>query len=208
MKPCKLFLILVTALSGLTLGSASARGGVIHPGDIFVARSSGGQLRVSNLRSVVFLNPVSGILDGWTAGDPGFLALEEADPGNDLHLLQTGAQVRIELIAISPAFKVWGPGLTGPLDTPGESFLLGGPDLHEHFTWHIDSEDAGFDPGDVTWQATFKLVDTGSTAYSESEPFVMTFARAGVPAASAWGLAVMGLMIATMGTIALRRFEV
>jgi len=67
--------------------------------------------------------------------------------------------------------------LTLPLDEPGERILLGNENLHIHLTWHIDSEAPGFEPVRTVWRATFKFVDTGSTGYSESEPFTFRFAN-------------------------------
>ncbi|MGB0716916.1 MAG: hypothetical protein ACPGXK_13620 [Phycisphaerae bacterium] len=171
--------------------------------DILIGRSGAGQLVIQSgevsVGDPVSLCPVDGILDGFSSGNPGFDAEEVVDdPANDFFKLADGAIVSIEAVSIGSGFKAWGPGLGTLIDEPGESILLGDDNLHEHLTWHADSNDPSFDPTASIWTATFRVVDAGSTGYTASEPFEMQFFNGTpVPAASEWGLLVMlgGLII-------------
>ena len=88
-----------------------------------------------------------------------------------------------------------GPGLTGPFSTAGEQVLLGDDHLHEHVTFHIDSDDPEFEMSASPWEATFRLVDLGTTGYAVSAPFTMTF----VPEPAT------GLLLALGAVMAVRR---
>lgn len=182
--------------------------------DLLIGRTGAGQLVLQNaefsLDQVVLLCPVNGVLSGYSNGNPGFDAEEVVDdPGNDFFTLESGAVVSIEAVSLAPAFKAWGPGLATLMDEAGESILLGDEGLHEHLTWHADSNDPSFDPSQTHWVAQFKLVDTGSTGYAESDVFELQFNNGlAVPAVSEWGIVLMvcGLLVA--GTLAMRRTEV
>lgn len=184
-----------------------------HEGDIDVARTQGNKLVIGDWNPAtdfILLNPVSNpILQifGFAAGDPGFdylRSFEEVPP--NLLALQSGAEIWVEVVALHPAFRVIGPGGTPILDQPGERVLLGGATLHEHLTWHANSQDPDFNPAETEWTATFKLVDEGTTAYSDSDPIILRFVSElpAVPTASQWGLAVLALTVLVGGTVVLR----
>ena len=160
--------------------------GAQHTGDVIVGRSAAGQLRVSAPGSngyvpdenIKVLPPVSsppGLFNGWSENNPGFDRLVTSDPGNDFLTLQSGCQIRIEVVQVDPAFQAISASLA-VIDDPGERLLLGGSTLHTHLTWLINSDHGMFDPQKVLWRATFKLVDTGSTGYTASNPFTFYFA--------------------------------
>ncbi len=169
--------------------------------DVLIGRTAAGQLVIGDaefsLGDSVLLCPVDGILDGFTNGNPGFDAEEVIDdPENDFLKLEPGAIISIEVISIDPAFKAWGPGLATLIDESGEQITLGSDNLHEHLTWHADSNDPDFNPSATEWLATFKFVDSGSTGYTESAPFEMRFTNqeageAIVPTVSEWGMLAM-----------------
>jgi hypothetical protein len=155
-----------------------------HAGDVFVGRSSSNQLKIGPTGSggyvpddnIKVLPPVSGIFNGWSDNNPGFDHIVTDQPALDFYILQSGTQVRLQLVQCDPAFKTITAGFA-VIDQPGESALLGNQSLHTHLTWLIDSDDPAFDPLKVLWRATFRLVDTGSTGYSESAPFTFHFAN-------------------------------
>jgi hypothetical protein len=157
-----------------------------HAGDVIVGRSAAGQLRISAPGSngyvpdenIKLLPPVSnppGLFNGWSDNNPGFDRLVTSDPGNDFLTLQSGCQVRIEVVQVDPAFLAISASFS-IIDDPGERILLGGSTLHTHLTWLVNSDHAMFDPDKVLWRATFKLVDTGSTGYTPSDLFTFYFA--------------------------------
>jgi hypothetical protein len=151
-----------------------------HAGDVFVGRSSSNQLKIGPTGSggyvpddnIKVLPPVSGVFNGWSDNNPGFDHIVSDQPALDFYVLQSGAQVRLELVQCDPAFKTITASFQ-VIDMPGERALLGNQSLHTHLTWLIDSDDPAFDPQRLLYHATFKLVDTGTTA--ESAPFTFNF---------------------------------
>lgn len=168
-------------------------GPVEHEEDTLIGRTSNGQLGVVvNSPGLNELFPVSGLLRGWAGDEPGFTATDAFVPTEDLFPLGAGALVRLELVSIDPALKVWSPGFTALLDAPGESFLLGGAAFDTHATFHVDSSDPAFESGAIAYSATFRAFDAGETGYSASDPFTLQFTPVPEPAtaltlaASAW----------------------
>lgn len=185
-----------------------------HAGDIDVARTQGGKLVIDKwdeATDVILLDPVNNpILQifGFASGNPGFDYLrqsEEVPP--DLLALQSGTEIWLEVVSIHPAFRAIGPGGTPILDQPGERVLLGGATLHEHLTWHANSQDPDYNPSETQWTATFKLVDEGSTAYADSDLFTLAFVSElnAVPTASEWGLIILALCVLLGGTLLVRK---
>jgi len=163
---------------GVTVGVGTRVLYAQHAGDIIVGRSATGQLKVEtpDLSQVFPLGPVNGpFLFGCAGDEPGFDHLVTDEPGEDFFILNIGAEIRLECLNIEPAFKVWAGGLGSFIDAPGDRIQLGDHEIHEHVTWHIDSQESGFVPSQASWQAAFRLVDTGSTGYSESEAFTLSF---------------------------------
>lgn len=186
------------------LGAAQAQAQCLDHMDILIGRSAGGQLKLVNVPGDIVVCPVDGLLKGYASGQPGFGAVAVDDPPNDLFTLASGASVRLEAVGLESALKVWGPSLGTLMDAPGERILLGGPGLHTHVTWHVDSQDANYDVQDMPWTGTFRLVDTGSTGYTASANFSFSFApepEVVVPAASQWGLVALALSVLIAGTL-------
>ncbi len=150
-----------------------------HADDIWVGRTMAGQLRIGGLpvdEEPIALPPSGGLFNGWADNEPGFDRVVTDDPPNDLLTLQPGAQIWLEVVEMDTAFRAIDTSFN-VLDDPGEQTLLGGSTLHIHVTWHINSDDPAFNPTQYRWDATFKLVDTGTTGYADSEPFTMHFAN-------------------------------
>jgi hypothetical protein len=165
-----LFILLIASTSALIAED---------DGDVFVGRTGGGQLKIGGLvpeDNILVLPPVSGIFNGWSDVEPGFDHLLIDEPQNDFLTLQSGVQVRIEVVQVDAAFAAISPGFT-IIDDPGERFILGNQSLHIHPNWLINSDHPDFDPLKTLWRGTFKLVDTGSTGYAASAPFTFHFAN-------------------------------
>lgn len=182
-----------------------------HEGDIAVGRSAAGQLKVTNVPYIPLklLNPVSGLLNGFTDGNPGFNRINVDQPDADFFQLQAGAQIQLHLLGADPALKFWRNNLSAHLSNPGDQLPLGDHQLHYHGTWHIDSTAPGYEADQVFWEATFVLVDAGSTAYTTSEPFTARFANRAnsIPTMSDWGLAALVLILLCAGTLTIRRAQ-
>lgn len=171
---CYRFIVIAAAAALIASPPSHAQ----HVGDVVVGRTLAGQLRIGGFlpdENIVVLPAVSGLFNGWSDNNPGFDRLVTSEPENDFYTMQSGVQVRIEVVGVDPAFQAITSTLQ-VIESPGQRALLGGSGLHTHLTWLVNSNHAMFDPVKVLWRATFKLVDTGSTAYTESEPFTFYFA--------------------------------
>lgn len=168
-----------------------------HEGDFVVGVSGAGVLKLeADPDEAFFLPPFdSGGIVGWFGAEPGFASLEEDEPGEDFYTLGVGADVWFVLVAADPAFKIYDP-FFNPM-SPGDSFAFGGHEFDEHPFWHIDSDDAAFDPMQTEWHVTFRLVDLGSTGYGVSEDYTATFTNVPTPGA--------GALLALGGTWGARR---
>lgn len=175
---------LVAASFHLIIG-ATPRAAAQDEGDILVCRTGTGQLRIApaagggyepeaNVGVLPAVTNPPGLFNGWADIEPGFDHVVSDQPALDCLVLQSGVQVRLELIQCDPAFKAITTSFS-VIDVPGERALLGGSSLHTHLTWLIDSDDPSFDPLKTLWRATYKLVDTGTTGYSDSTPFTLYF---------------------------------
>ncbi len=148
-----------------------------HEGDVLVARSGDNNMSwMFNPSPPIVLDPVDGpLFYGWTGTMPGFEHLFSSQPEEDRFTLESGASIHLELLQTEEGFFVWDEGLTGAgLAEPGDRLLLGGHTLHNHPIWHIDSDVVGTD-FQGAMDITFRLLDTGSTAYAPSESFTLTF---------------------------------
>lgn len=166
------------ALSTFFLVAATAA--AQHTGDVWVARSLAGQLRVSPAgyqpdATYHALAPVSGLLNGWSDDSPGFDRVTADDPAGDAYRLEPGVQVWLRVVAVDAALRLIDTSFQ-ILDEPGEETWLGNHTLHVHNVWHIDSDDPEFDPGRCVWHGTFLLRDAGGL-YTPSEPFTFRFAN-------------------------------
>lgn len=190
--------ILLSLSSCVMFGIATAPvlGQHQHEGDVVIGRSGSGQLKLeADLDHVRVLEDVNGLLNGWAGDEPGFEALLEDEPDEGFYRLASGAQIWLEGISLDPALKVHNPLNPSLLiDSPGDQLFLGDHELHDHVIWHVDSLDTGFNPLQTVWYGTFKLVDKGTTAYADSDPFTLGFTN--VPEPGTLGLLFMGSLAA------------
>lgn len=170
--------LLITA--AVVASPAASRGVAQHAGDVWVGRSAAGQVKLSPLgftpeRNYASLGWSAG-LPGWTNNSPGFDRITNPEPPNDVYVLHPGCAIWLELVAADPAFKLI-DGDWEIIDQPGETTFLGGSTLHVHNTWWIDRQDPGYDADQCVWRSTWRLHDTGGTAYTPSETFTFNFAN-------------------------------
>lgn len=200
----------LAAVLATTPGAVRADEDHHHEGDFIVGVNGSGQLAMeADTDEQFFLPAASGLLNGWALDDPGFMALEEDEPAEDFYQLGAGAEVVLEVLAISPAFQAWTPGFINVLDVSGDQWSIGGNSFDEHPTWHINSDSLAFDPSQTKWSITFRLIDLGSTGYSPSEPVTAVFTNVDpdqpIPTVSEWGLIIMGLLLLTGGVVVFGR---
>ncbi len=169
----------------LWLTAAPAASAQPHGGDFWPCITAEGQLALSPAGrdplepadSLIVLPAASGLFQGWSSNNPGFDDINTDDPANNAFVFDPGGFIRLEVLALDPALLVWntafqqfGPGTSAPLGTTeGE--------LHTHLIWHIRSNAPEFDPARTFWRGTFRLIDTGSTAYAASDEFTLYFSR-------------------------------
>ncbi len=169
---------LAVILAAATAPVAYAGGdGHEHEGDLIVGRTGAGQLAIEfDFDEPIVLQPTSGLLNGWALDEPGVDALEEDEPGEDFFQLSLAADLVWVVTAIDSALKAWLPGFVDVLDGAGDEWHLGDVDsLHQHATWHIDSDTPGFSPSASPWSMSFRLEDRGLSAYCDSPIYTMTF---------------------------------
>lgn len=175
-----------------------------HAGDIVIGIDGAGKLK-AELPDHADLMPVSGLLNGFSNGSPGFQALADDEPTEDFYRLDLpgGATIWLDVISLDPALKLWLSGFTGVIDDPADpdarlTATGAEPELHYHGTWHIDATDPGYDPLADHYELTFRLVDTGSTGYAASDPYTIEFHAIPEPITAT-------LLVAGSGLVALRR---
>lgn len=121
--------------------------------------------------------PPESSLEGFSATIPGFSGVVTPSPEHDVYPLETGADVWMEQIAVTPALlQIQTPSfMIVNLLSPPE-MRIGGADSHAHPIWQIDSADPDYDPTQCIWEVTFILKDKGTTGYTSSEPLTFYFA--------------------------------
>lgn len=161
-----------------------------HIGDVWIGVNASHQLAVSSNgfvpeRNFAALQPTSGLLKGWTEDDPGF---DHVTATTDLAPIGSGAAIWLEVVSANPAFQAIDDGFQ-ILHNPGDNTFLGGFNVHEHITWHINSQDPAFDPDQCVWETTFVLRDDGGTGYATANPLTFRFTNIPVraPGISATG---------------------
>lgn len=166
-----------------------------HGGDYIVAVDASGALAIEGDFDEPRELPAfsQGGINGWFGDDPGFTNLDEDEPDEGLFMLGNGADIYFELVSLDPAVKVYTP-LFDPMN-PGDAFALGGSSFDEHPFWHIDSDDAAFDPNQTVWNVSWQVVDLGSTGYADSTVFTTQLTNIPAPGALtlAGGLSVLGM---------------
>lgn len=182
------FVVGLAAACGLIAGPVVV---LAHEGDIFIGRTLSNQLVVDFEQTQdVLLPPVSGLLNGWAADEPGFASLDEDEPGEGVYALDPAARIELVVASVSAAFKAYTPGLADTLDLTGETWTIGGPPFDEHLTWHIDSDDPAFDPLQATWEFGLFVRDT-SGLYADSDVKHLSFTNVPDPGALAGLSAVL-----------------
>jgi hypothetical protein len=171
----KSFVVAVAVAS--TFGADAVRAD-LKDGDVNIGVSGSGQLVAAWNGEVVDLPEIGGPLFGFGLDEPGFFTIDADQPNEDIFLLEAGHHIVLEVIALDDALKGWTPGFASVFDDPGETWDIGAGPFDEHPFWHIDSTDGGFvaPPGQTEWNATFRLLDTGTTGYAPSDPVIVTFA--------------------------------
>lgn len=151
-----------------------------HTGDVWIGRTADGTLTLSPFglmpeRTYQNLLPAGGpLLFGWSNNDPGFDAVVSPVPGYDIWPLQPGANIWLRWIQGDPAFRMI-DGNFQIISQPGQETRLGGPNLHVHNTFHINSLDPAFNPQQCVWRITFRLLDKGSTGYAPTRDLTFNF---------------------------------
>lgn len=162
-----------------------------HSGDLWLATSAGGELKLSprgfvpdgTPDAVVLLAPAGGpLFYGWSSNNPGFDDIETPDPENDCYPFEPGAKLSLEVVEMDPALIAWDVQFHAYYQPGDRAYLGGSPGgIHTHLIWHINSKHPDFEQLyglKVHWRGLFRLVDTGSTGYDPSQPFPMIFAIA------------------------------
>lgn len=179
------------ALMLLVLAAEQA---VAHEGKMHVARTLGGTLKVHDFdfMDVGVMELATAPLAGWSTHDPEFDSLESDDPLADAYVLNAGAKIFLQVVTFTPALKLWDHELTSSVSGAGETWSLGEQPFMRELVWHIDSADPGFNPGMTEWTATFRLIDTGTTAYSPSTEYTLRFTNVPAPGAAILMLGLAG----------------
>jgi len=116
----------------------------------------------------------------FSAGNPGFEPLDEAEPAESLFTVADGTVVTLELTALTDGLKFRGPG-GEMLDHVGAMLLLGTtPSFHVDLEAQLELPGGG--PPTGIFEAGFKLTTT-SGPYQSSDPIRVKFA----PSADAGG---------------------
>lgn len=155
------------AATGLSIALVSAASA--HD-TIQVGRSAAGQM-VGHLHfDDAFLYLPESVFpgfEGFAAPDPGWEAVHEDHPDEDLFMLPHSADIAAVLLASDAEMGVWnGSAFVGV----GESLLLGHPAFHIHPIWNaFPSAQVG-----GTYEMTFMLTDL-SGQFTDSDPFTLVF---------------------------------
>lgn len=167
-----------------------------HEGEMHIGRTSAGALVIHDFDFHDFftLTPASLPLTGWTGDAPSFAAIVGDDPAADVYALGADAKIAVEVILFSPALKLWNHHLDHAIFAPADRLSLGAPPFGDHTTWNVDAADPAFDPLATEWTATFRLVDTGTTAYTPTEAHTLHFTTVPAP-----------LTLAPLAFLAIRR---
>lgn len=194
----RMLIVGIAALSLYSVPAAYAQHE--HEGDFVVGRSAAGQLKVEapiepgHDHVHVLLEPVSpgSLYTGFTADYPGFDHLHIDEPAEDFYSLASGASISLEVLAIDSGLVIRraSDGLL-LADSVGDTVYIGDDELHTHFVFHAASANMG-----DMFDLQFKLLDAGTTAYTESSPIELHLEAVPEPAS---------LSLLAMGGVALLR---
>lgn len=146
-----------------------------HFTDIWVGQTQDGQLSLGgiSLDVPIALEPVDGVVTGWSNANPGF---DNVQGGEALQPLAEGSEIWLDLVSLSPgcgmidnAQRIHTHEDIQVSNTGVDSVPLGGEHLHTHFTWLIDSNSPRFDPLQTLWTVDLRLRDeSGSQETSDT----------------------------------------
>ncbi len=168
-----------------------------HEGDFIVGRSGSGQLALEFDSDEAFELPIVTLIpgDGFGLDDPGFMALDTDEPGEDFYTLAGTAEIAIELIGKDADLQVLDDTIFSTLlATPGDQWALPTGDTFDvHPFWFVDDPD--FSELGQTFMFNFKVVDLSGT-YTDSTTYNAEFIAVPEP---------QSLMLGLMGAMALVR---
>lgn len=146
-----------------------------HEGMMHIGRTSAGLLMITDFDfdDLYTLGPAVAPLAGWFGEEPVFKGVEADDPGADIYAISAAAKISVEVVAFSPGLKLWNHDLSGLISQPGETLSLGPAPFEDHTFWHLDSADPAFNPSAGEWTATFRIIDSGSSAYTPSANYTL-----------------------------------
>jgi hypothetical protein len=186
--------MVIAGIVVLSLSVPAAHAQHEHEGDIVVGRSTAGQLKFEapiepgHTHVHVLLEPVSSgsLYTGFTADYPGFDHLHINEPAEDFYSLASGASIWLEVLTLDPGLVIRraSDGLL-LADSVGDTAYIGNNELHTHFVFHA----ASANEGDL-FDLEFKLIDDGSTAYTDSGPIELHVEA--VPEPASLSLLAMG----------------
>ena len=137
-------------------------------------------------------------LNGYISDEPGFAALGEDEPDEGFFMLGADADIHFQLVGASdPEMQVYNPFFDVPGLAGGDTFAFGaGNAFDTQPFWFLNTDLPSFDPAKQEWSVFFRVVDMGTTGYTDSDVFEIRFAIPAPTSASLLGLA---------GCVALRR---
>lgn len=149
----------------------------------FLVGQSGGQVAISPLGAVpgMVYHPLLRIdegsfLRGWSHNNPGFDRV--VSPAGGVSALPNGVSIGLEVDSLTPALLIIDASFN-ILESPGDSTILGGPNLHVHPTWFVDEDDPAFDQNRCVWVAALILFDNNSLL-EDSQTFTVLLTNVSV----------------------------
>ncbi len=162
-----------------------------HEGDFIVGRTGSGQLAVEFDSDKAFELPEVAFIpsDGFGLDDPGFMALDTDEPGEDFFTLAGSAEITVELVSRDADLQVLDDTVfTTLLANPSDQWALPlGNSFDVHPFWFVDDPD--FSELGQTNSFSFKLVDLGGT-YTDSPTYTADFIN--VPEPHSLALVLVG----------------
>jgi len=167
---------LFAAVTAATWLQTPALAGIKHDDINVGVDPATGRLGLLWSGATVELPELSGpLLFGFGLDEPGVFTIE--NPFGGLEPLSPGAILQLEVIAFDDALRGWRPGFAGTFENPGDTWDIGAAPVDVHPFWQINALDSGYvpPPGQTEWNATFRILDIGSTGYLPSDPLTVTF---------------------------------
>lgn len=127
---------------------------------------------------------------GWTGDDPGWAGLGKVEDG--ISPLGIDAAITVEVIALSPALRMFDPAGGSEIVAGGTWTLPAGNEFDAHPIWVIDATSPMFDPMQQNWIGEFRLIDNGTTNYAASANHTFVF---GTPEPGSLALLAVSLLL-------------